>query len=478
MLNRLLILLLLFSGTVSAQKVWTLEECIAHAREHNIQIRQNELNAELSDADYKQSIAAYLPTLNGTLFGGYNFGQRLDQFNLTFVNQRTTSFNMNLQGNLLLFSGLQNLFRIKQTKYALESSRYNVKQTEYDVSLNIANAYMQLLFAEERMTISERQLDLTRKQVERVRDLESAGSATRGDLLTVEAQYTSEEINLTRATNQLNSARLALIQLLNLQDSDIKIYHPDIKPEMLGSDVMNSGALSIYQYAVSRQPGILGAESRVKSLESTVKLSKAAFSPSLNMIGSIGTGYSSLSQRITDTIFTVVPQPPTIVPTYAGDTVAIPNSPLVGVNFTRQTTPMHLQFRNNYNAQIGIALSIPILNGLQNHITLKRSRINLQNAKLDLESRRLNLRNTIQTAWNDASAAFKSYEASKKNTEALLEVYQYAEERFAAGTMNSLDFNNAKIRYNNSELETLISKYEYLFRVKVLEFYMDKPLKL
>src|SRR5690606_14633988 len=128
--------------------------------------------------------------------------------------------------------------------------------------------------------------------------------------------------------------------------------------------------------------------------------------------------------------------------------------------------------------QLGITISLPILNGLSNYTNLSRAKINYQNSRLELESQKQNLRNTIQTAHNDAITGYTTYKANKKNDEALAESFKYAQEKFNAGQMNAYDFNQAKNNLNNAEIQSLISKYEYLYRVKILEYYLGKPLKL
>ena len=175
---------------------------------------------------------------------------------------------------------------------------------------------------------------------------------------------------------------------------------------------------------------------------------------------------------------TLTPQSPIVLPTNQGDTVVIGQPPLINVDFKRQTTPFFRQLGQNQNTQVGLSLSIPILNGLQNHAGLRRAKIQLTNSRLNVDLQRQNLRTLIQTAFNDARAGFITFQSNKKNVEALTEAFQYAEEKFNAGAMNALDYSNAKTQLNNAELETLLARFEFIYRIKILEFYMGKPLKL
>ena len=469
---------LAFTANAQTTKVWTLEECIAYARDNNIKLAQSRLNVESANVDFFQTKTAFAPNISGSLFAGYNFGQRLDQYNLTFVNQRTTSANIGLSGNWLLFAGLQNINRLKQAKYALEANKYAVDQAENDLSLNLVNAYLQLLFSYERLRITEGQILLTQNQFNRTTALYEAGAATRGDMLNIEAQLTREQINKVNAENSVQQTKLTLIQLLNLPDNDLNIQKLEVEIPTDAESILLRSPFEVYMSAAERHPGIKSAEISVMSSQKSVAVAKGAFSPSIFLVASYGTGYSSLSQRITDTMVTITPQPPLVLPTNQGDTVVFNQPPSINVSFKRETTPLFHQLKQNQNTQVGFSLSIPILNGLQNHANLRRAKIQLVNSQLNVDLQRQNLRTIIQTAFNDARAGFITFQANKKNVEALTEAFQYAEEKFNAGAMNALDYNNSKTQLNNAELETLLSRFEFIYRIKILEFYMGKELKL
>lgn len=468
----------LFAANAQTTKVWTLEECIAYARENNITLAQSRLNVESANVDFFQSKTAFAPNISSSLFAGYNFGQRLDQYNLVFVNQRTTSANLGINGNLLLFAGLQNINRLKQAKFALDANKYAVQQAENDLSLNLANAYLQLLFAYERLSITTGQMSLTQNQLDRTKTLYEAGAATRGEMLNIEAQYTREMINKVNAENAIQQTKLALIQLLNLQENDINIKKLEVEIPEGSEELIAKSPFDVYMTAAGIHPGIKSAELSAQSAKKGVDIAKGAFSPSLFLAASYGTGYSSLSQRITDTMVTITPQSPIILPTNQGDTVVFNQPPIINVNFKRETTPLGQQMSQNQNTQVGLSLSIPILNGLQNHANLRRAKIQLLNTRLNVDLQRQNLRTLIQTAFNDARAGYITFQANKKNVEALTEAFHYAEEKFNAGAMNALDYSDAKTQLNNAELETLLTKFEFIYRIKILEFYIGKELKL
>ena len=472
-------LLFCFSGTLFAQtRVWTLEQCIDYAKENNIQIQQAQLNIQSAELTQRDGYYALLPNISGSGFGGYSWGQRLDQYNLAFVNQRTTSVNVSVSGSLLLFSGLQNIYRIKQNKYALEGNRLSYEQAMNDLSLNIANAYLRLTLAKDRLRIAETQIQTTRLQLDRTREIYEAGATNKGELLNVESQLTQEEINLVAAQNEWNAARLSMSVLLNLDNDSLDVVIPSTDIDNRPDPLLSESAQAIYEKALQMHAGIQSQEYVVKSNKTNIQVAKGAWSPSISLVGSIGSGYSSLSQEITDTNITVTPNNPIVLPTYGGDSVAIPMQPTISYDFQRRTIPFFQQLPRNRNTQIGISINLPILNRLNNYTNLSRAKISYQNARLELEAQKQNLKNTIQTAYNDALAGYTTYKANKKNEEALHESFNYAQEKFNAGQMNAFDFNQAKNNMNNAEIQSLISKYEYLYRIKILEYYLGKNLKL
>jgi outer membrane protein len=375
---------------------------------------------------------------------------------------------------LLLFSGFQTINRIKQAKYNYSSGKYSVEQSTYDLALNVASTYLQVLFATERLEISLKLLANSEMQVTRLKKLESAGTITKADLLNVEALMATEEVNLVQAENQLEIAKLNLIQLMNLRENDIRIEQPQT-PQTIDDYTANISAEDVFVSALGNQPNIKAAELRAMSANTGIGIAKGAFYPSISLTGSIGSGYSSIRKELDSGSVVITPKPPILYPTIGGDFVVIPQNP--DVNFKLRTIPLGNQLNQNLNQQIGVVLTIPILGGMQNHLNVKRARINYENAQMEVENTILQLRNTVYTAYTDLKAAFRNYVANSKSLEAQKEAFKYLEQRFNAGLIQSFEFNEAKNRLSNAEIQVIITKYEYLFRKSVVDFYSGKPLQ-
>lgn len=455
---------------------WTFNQCLKYALENNLNLRLAEITKSQRGIDVAQSKAAYLPDITASGFGGLTFGQRLDPFNLRFVNQRTEMASLSLNGNLLLFSGLQNLHRLKQARYALESAEAQVEKVRQDVTLNLASLFLQVVFTEERLQRALYQEEATKAALERMSDMVESGLRPQGDILNLQAQLASEHSVVVQARNALRLARLNLAQLLMLDSVDV--MRPQLSPEKAGLSLLGKSPEVLYAEALAVSPSVRSADLALRASQSQLKAARGAFSPVVSFTASLGTGYSSLTQRITDTTITVIPQAPARYYTYGGDSLDIPKSPIILWDFKKETTPLRSQFRQNFNNQVGLVISFPILNGLNNQANLRRARLAVTGSTLQLEQQKQQLRNTLYTSYNDALAARQSWEASREALQAAREALDYAEARMESGVLPSAEFVQVKNRFLQSETDEVVARYELIFRLTVLHFLIGKPIEI
>jgi outer membrane protein len=429
-------LLFLFAFNAYSQEKWDLKKCIDYALEKNLQVKQAQVNADISKETLLQSEASTLPSLNGFATNNYNFGQTIDPFTNQFANSRVRSNNLGLNSSVVLFNGLQTLNTIKQNKYNLMANKYNVEKVKNDIALNIATAYLQILFNEELLSIAENQLGITRQQVKRIDQLVNVGTQPKGKLLEVQAQEASEELSVVNAQNNLDISYLTLIQLMQFDSAEnFSIVKPSISlPSDINSVPTSPG--QVYDAALTSQPVIKSAEYMVLGFEKNVAVAKGTISPRITLNGSFGTGYSGLKQDITAINFSGFD---TIGYTTSGETVVRPA-------YTAETKVRGFgdQLNDNLNKSIGFTLSVPIFNGLSSYTSVKRAKLNLLNAQYDLENTKNQLERTIEQAHADANAALKKYKATLKSVEALKESFGYTEQRFNVGLVNTVEYNDAK----------------------------------
>ncbi len=466
-----LVVFTFLSFKVNAQETWSIQKCIEYALENNISVKQNELNADLAKENYNQSIANLLPSLNAGASHSYNWGQRIDPFTNQFATNRVRSNNFFLGSQVTLFSGMQLQNTLQQNSLNYLAGKYDVDKMKNDIALNVATSYLNVLFAEELLTVAKNQKQITETQVSRTQKLVDAGSVSQGSLLDLEAQLAADELQIINYENQLNMANLTLVQLMNLdKPQGFQIMRPLV--ELPADPTLASTPEQIYQFAVNNQPVIKSAETKILSADRGVKIAKGTSYPSITMSGSIGTGYSGLSKKVVGYEYGT----PSIIG-YTADTVAV-YSIASSVVPILEKTPFGEQFKDNINKNLGFNMNIPIFNGWQSHNSISRAKISRQNAELTLELNKQNLQKTIEQAFLDAQSALKQYYATKKSVDALENAFSYSEKRFDVGALNGTDYNTAKNKLSNAQADLLRNKYNFIFKSKVLDFYMGKPITL
>ncbi|MBI4945249.1 MAG: TolC family protein [Bacteroidetes bacterium] len=472
MKNFLFILFLLstFGFSQRNSQPWTLQKCIEHALKNNIQMKQNMLNEKKSEIILLQSKAQVLPNLSGNASNSYNSGKKVDPFTNQFTSGAfTLSQNFSLSTSVTVFGGFQNLNTIKQNQYNLMASRLDVQKMQNDISLQIASAYLQILMAEELLAVARNQSDITKLQVDRTKKLVDVGNLPKGNLLDIQAQAASEEVNMVNAENNLSLASLNLVQMLNLDTiTNFSIAKPEIT---LPADVvLNTTPGQVYDAALPRQPEIKSAEFKLKSSEKGISIARAGMFPRLSLNAAYGTGYSGASQELQ----TITPAGyDTTGITTGGQSVLVPH-----FLYDYQPIPFSTQYNNNINKSVGFYLSVPLFNNLQTHTSVERAKISREDAELSLQLQKDNLRKIIQQAYNDAMSSLKKYQATQKAVSAMEESFKYMEQKFTVGAATSTEYNDSKNKLIKAKSDLLQSKYDCVFKMKVLDFYQGKPIIL
>ncbi|MGB1317212.1 MAG: TolC family protein, partial [Flavobacteriales bacterium] len=327
----------------------------------------------------------------------------------------------------------------KQSQIDLLAAGYDLEGLSNDISMNISTAFMQIMFNEELLLVAQEQVSVTAEQLSRTQKMVEAGSLPEGNLFDVEAQVASNELQVINAENALSASVLGLKQMLNLQASDeFKIERPntDVPLETLEGRTVGT----IYDYALNNWPQIKAREARLESARKGEKIAFATYTPTLGASGSVGTRWS-------DAQF---------------------------LNF--EPDPFGTQLDQNLSESLGLSLSIPIFNRLSSRTSVAKSRLSVINAELQLQDQKNQLYSAVQQAYNDALAAKRQFDASDKSVSATVRAFEYAEQRYEVGMMNSLEFNTASNNLTRAKSELLRSKFDYIFKMKVLDFYQGKPI--
>jgi len=433
-------------SSVIAQKVWTLEQCVNYALKNNIQIKQMKLQTQIAETNLLQSKLDFAPSANAGSNLNYNWGRNIDPVTNLYVNNQSMNNNYSLSGRLNLFNGMQKWNSLEKNKIDYQASLYQSEEMENNISLSLTGAYLNILFNHEMLIVAEKQIGVTKQQISRTSKLVEAGTLPKGDLLEIQAQEATEETNLIQAQNSLALAYLDLKQILDIpSDTAFEIDHPEIT---LSKELQIIPSEQVYANAVDIMPEIKSSEMNVLSAEKSVQLARGALYPSLSMSGGIGTNYND-NQRAS----------------FTDD----PNSPIL---------PFWDQIDRNTGEYLTFSLSIPIFNGYSARSSLNKAKVQRISRNFDLELKKNELRKSIEQKYHDAIAAYKTYNANKISVESLKESFKYTEEKFSVGMVNSLDFSMAKMKLTQAQSNLLRAKYDYIFKTKILDFYMGVPIKL
>ena len=430
---KLIILFISLSLSIQGQETWTLERCIKRAIEENISIKQTEVDLEITKQTKTTAIGSFLPSLN--LGGSHSWNVGLNQNITTGIleNMTTQSASINANIGLDLFSGLQNIQQLYRANLSVLASQYQLEDMKEDISLLVANSYLQILFNKESLNVQQSQLNVANEELIIAKERLKSGIIPKGDVLEIEANVANMEQNVVVAKNNYTLSKIALAQLLLISD----IEHFEIAQETEitpDSSILNTKVKYIYEAALSNRNDIKLAKTNLLIAKKDLAISKSALLPILS-------GFYSYNSRV---LF---------------------DAPASFSN----------QLDENAGQNFGLQLSIPVFNGLNNNANIKNSKLLVQKSEYALNQIKLDLENTINQAYTDANGALKAYEAAKKTLSARKLSYEYAKERFDNGAMNTFNFLQAQQKYEAAQSELIKTKYDYIFKLKILEFYFGIP---
>ena len=456
--------LTLFTFALSAQvREYTLQECVAIALEKNINIKQSEIDLEGADIDKTDAFGSFLPRVNAQTQHIWNNG--LSQ-NITngLIENLTTQFS-SFGGNVgvTLFNGRQNVNQLARANLNIIARQYQLEDMKDDISLFVANAYLQVMFNREFEQVQIYQLELAKQELERTQLRINAGVLTQAEIYEIEANLASQEQALVQAENTYRLSRISLAQLLLITDyENFDIAKEDYDVPL--SQILMQDPKNIYETALTLRNDIKLGATNIEIAKKDIELAKGALMPTLSAFYNYNTriSYSDRfieSGNLIETPIGVVKQSGALV------VREIPDREIA------EPLSFGDQFRQNDGHSYGLSLNIPIFNGNAAKNNIKRRKLNLKRFENTFEQSKLDLENTINQAYNDAQGSLKFFEASRKTLKAREEAYLIAEQRFEAGVMNSYDYIQAKQRYQIAASDTVRAKYDYIFKLKILEFY-------
>ena len=427
------IFILLTSLSFAQNNIWTLEECVNHALENNISILQAKNSLLLSEQDIISARGNFLPAVSSNISGGASLGN-IEVFPGEFRDREFYSTSLGVGFSQSVFNGFRNINLLNQSKLSFERNQLELERLKDDISLNVANTYLNVLFNKENLELAKLQVEFSKFQVEQVKTMVEAGSEPNSTLIETQATYSRDIQNLTIAENNHDLALLTLAQLLQLpyENFDVEVIQMDTP----SANLMYDDIVPILDYAMQNRNEIKVAERDIELAKLATKISRSAFLPNISM----GYGFNA------------------------------------SANFSNLTNDDQFldQLNDNKGHSINMNVSIPIFNRNQTKAQVNKSKIQEETSNLALDQIKINLESTIQRAFTDAKAALKAFEAAQISLESQQLAFNNSRERFSLGVLNTFDLEQSRIRLLNALSSSINAKYDFIFKTKVLDYYLGK----
>jgi len=462
-----------FSQTNETKIRWTLEACIKHAFENNISIKQSELDIDEAGVNKSDAVGNFLPSLNLNANNNWNSGLTQNVTTGVLENQVTRNFSTGATVGVNIFNGLQNWRTLQRAKLSQLSSLYALEQMEDDIALFVANSYLQVLVSKQILEVLNEQNQITQQQIEQTEALIEAGNLPQGDLLELQATNADEQQQIIVARNDVRISLISLAQLLLIEDYE-NFDIADDTYEVPITDVMSRDIDDIIEQSKQERYEVRIAEKNVEIAEKNVEIARGAYYPSLRGFFNYNTRESDRSRFVSGGID---PDNPTRAIGFVENTGAAVVTPNFLVEEIGARDFIDQLWRND-GITYGVQLNVPVFNGLSTRNNVKRNEINLERNKNQLKQTELDLESDVYQAYVDAQGAAQAYEAAQKSVDAQQTAYDYAKERYDVGMSNAFDLNQSKVRLTNAQNRMIQAKYDFIFRIKVLElFFGQRPVE-
>jgi len=427
--------------SLHAQKKWTLKECVEYALENNISIKQSQLDSELADIEKSQAVTNFFPNLNGNASYNINTGANINPATNQFENETFKSASGGISSGINIFAGFQNWKNLQRAKLNQVASQYQSNKMKDDISLFVANAFLQILSNKEQIKVLKAQNEVTKQNIQRTQELVDAGVLPQGDLLEIQATDATQQQQIIQAENALFISKLGLAQTLQLKDYE-SFDIVDEQYNLISESILEKKASDIVEKAKEELNDVKIAQYNLKLAEKDLEITKANYFPTISGFVSYNTRWSS-SQT----------------------------NPFTGENISFVD-----QLYLFDGTSVGLQLNVPVFNRFQTRNNVKRNKVAVERAKFQLNQTELDLESNVYQAYNDAKNAKKAFDAAIKTEEARRLAFEYAKERYDVGLSNAFDFNQSRAQYENAQSDVVRTKYDYIFKLKVLEFYFGIPI--
>ena len=468
-----IITILFISGSAKAQQKWTLPQCIAYAMSNNLTVKQTDLQSRISDLQYKQSKLSQYPNASFSAGPSYNSGRNQDPTSFSLITQSYVSANMQLQSSAEIFNWYSKRNTIAANYLEWQATKANTDKLKNDIALTVANSYLQILLSKEQEKIAGVQLQQSQAQLKNTRKLVDAGALPELNASELEAQVARDSATLISAKGSVDQSVLSLKAYMSIDAAaPFEIDEPPVEkiPVEKISDLQPD---AVYALAMANMPQQRVNNFKLKAAQKMSVAAKAGMYPTISVYGSLASGFNSRAKEVTGSSqFTAPLGNVTIGPTTYN---VFPLQPFTSYEYSK--TAFLRQLNENFRQSVGLSLSVPIFNGGNLRTGYERSKINIQSLQLQKELDDQKLKQDIYQAYNAAMVALEKFNAGKKSLQTAERSFSFAQKRYDVGMLSTFELITNQNNLFRARLENTLNQFDYVFKMKVLEFYKGQGLK-
>jgi outer membrane protein len=459
---------------VIAQDKWDLKKCVDYALANNISIKQTDIQSSIAALQVEQSKQNLYPTLNFNAGPGFNNGRNQDPTTFSLITQSFVSASMQLQTSAQIFNWYSRKNTIMANEWQLQANKASTDKLKNDIALLVANNYLQILLAQEQQNIASIQISQTIAQLTNTRKLVNAGALPELNAAELEAQLARDSSSFIAAKGNTEQAILQLKANMNIDAAttfEVAVPPIDKIPVDAIADLQPD---AVYALAIVHLPQQRVNDFNLKAAQKNAQVAKAALYPTISAFGSLSSSFNSRATEITGIQYFNAPIGKVNVS--GVDYTVFPTQPLS--NYTTDKTGFFKQTNNNFRQAIGLSISVPIFNGGFSKFNYGRSKLNIKSVALQQMADNLKIKQDIYQAYNAATVALQKFNAGKKSVETAQRSFDFAKKRYDVGMLSTFELITNQNNLFRAKLEYVLNQFDYVFKMKVLEFYKGQGLKL
>ena len=430
------ILAMLAAGTICAQtssKVWTLDECIGYAIEHNIEIKRQELGVDDSETGLSESRWNYAPSLSAGTSYSISSGRVLDQTTYEFIeNNVVGSSSASMSGSVQVFSGMRRHYALKKAKASLKASLADLASVRQDIEMNVTAAYLQILCDQENLASAREMASMLESQMEKIQTMVELGRVTEADLLQIRSQYYGALNDVVAAEGQCRLSRMELCQLLEIQDWEGFAIEPIEADEYEGMQLFPSTD----SVSVESRPKYRSAEAGMEVARRNLQIARSSYYPTLSLSAGYGTSYSGARQK------------------------AVQN---LDGTYRYEAYPFFRQYLDNGSSYLSLSLNIPIFSGMSTRNSVRRAKNASIDAQYALQSVRKQLSKEYEQALIEYQTSCRQYETAKEQLAYAEEAARMMTEKYNLGKTDFTSWNTAMTELAKAKYGNNAKKYSNYF---------------